>query len=189
MESTKQKLPENVTIFFKNLSKLLETKLLFFGSVQRQDYFPGNSDIDVDIFTENISSTLAKMQHFLHINKKKFKKIIWRLNDEKKTFVRGYKVMYNSPDGLFSAEFSIYDEKFKQDVLREHLMKTKLPFYAYWMLIAIKFLYYKLKLLSRETFTYLKKKIMSLMIGLPDDQFIVLDSNIETIKYYDYDVL
>ena len=72
METTKNKLPENITIFFKNLSELLDTKLLFFGSVQRNDYFPGSSDIDVDIFTDNIPSTIYKMQHYLHIDKKKF---------------------------------------------------------------------------------------------------------------------
>jgi len=189
MESTKQKLPENVTIFFKNLSNLLETKLLYFGSVQREDYFPGNSDIDVDIFTENVSSTLAKMQHFLHMSKDKFKKFIWRLNNKKKTLVKGHKVMYKSSDGSFAAEFSIYDEKFKQDILREHLMKTQLPFYASFMLIVLKFFYYKLKIIPSETFSYLKKKIMTFMIGMPDDQFLVLDSKIETIKYHNYDVL
>ena len=89
MESTKQKLPENVTIFFKNLSNLLETKLLYFGSVQREDYFPGNSDIDVDIFTENVSSTLAKMQHFLHAKKIFQSKLLL------------YKLFFKSGKGIF----------------------------------------------------------------------------------------
>jgi hypothetical protein len=129
------------------------------------------------------------MQHFLNINKKKFKKFVWRLHDKNRTLAHGYKVMYKNPDGTFAAEFSIYNEKFKQGVLDEHISKISLPFYASWMLIILKFLYYKLKIVDKSIFTYLKKKIMSLMIGLPDDEFIVLDSKPTTIKNHDYDVL
>jgi hypothetical protein len=97
--------------------------------------------------------------------------------------------MYRSLDGSFSAEFSIYNEKFKQTILDEHLQKTKLPFYVSWMLIVLKFLYYKLKLIDKTTFSYYKKKIMGFMIGLPDDQFVVFDSNPSTIKNRTYDIL
>jgi len=189
METTKNKLPEKVTTFFNNLSELIGTKLLFFGSVQRDDYFPGDSDIDVDVFTDNVPSTMSKMQHFLHINKDKFKKFVWRLNDEKRTLVHGHKVMYKSPDGLFSAEFSIYNEKVKESILVEHIKKTELPFYACWMLILLKIIYYKMHLLDETTFGYIKKQIMSIMIGLPRDEFVVLYSKTIPIKHTHYDVL
>lgn len=189
METTKNKLPENVSIFFNNLSEILDKKLLFFGSIQRNDYLPGKSDIDVDIFTDNVHSTITKMQYYLQINKKKFKRFVWRLNNKNRTLADGYKVMYRSFDGSFSAEFSIYNEKFKQTILDEHLQKTTLPFYASWMLIVLKFLYYKLKLMDKKNFSYYKKKIMSFMIGLPDDQFVVFDSNPTTIKNHNYDIL
>lgn len=189
METTKIKLPKNSEVFFKNLRSLLQTKLYFFGSIQRYDYFPGSSDIDVDVFSDNISSTISKMQHFLHINKRKFKKLVWRLNNPNQTLVRGHKVMYKSPDGSFSAEFSIYDEKFKKEILEEHNRKTELPFYASWALIVLKFFYYKLHLLDQKIFSYMKKQIMSLMIGLPRDEFIVVDSKTYRVKNPDYDVL
>ena len=189
METTKIKLPRNAEVFFENLQSILQTKLYFFGSVQRYDYFPGSSDIDVDIFTDNIPSTISKMQHFLHMNKRKFKKFVWRLHNPDRTFARGYKVMYKSPDGSFVAEFSIYDEKFKKEILEEHLRKTELPFYASWALIVLKFFYYKLKLLDDKNFSYMKKTIMSLMIGLPRDEFIVVDSKTYRVKNPDYDVL
>jgi hypothetical protein len=188
METTKQKLPENVKIFFNNLSNLLDTKMLFFGSIQRTDYFPGSSDIDVDIFTDNVRSTINKLQHHLNLNKTHFKNFVWRLNTKDKQLVPGHKVMYKSPDGSFAAEFSIYNEKHKQSVLDEHLKKTNLPFYATWMLIVLKFLFYELKVVDKYTFMYLKKKIMSFMIGLPDDQFVVLDSNHKTIKHHRYEI-
>jgi len=179
METIKNNIPENVDIFFKNLSELLETKLYFFGSIQRNDYFPGSSDIDVDIFTDNIPSTIYKMQHFLNMNKNDFKKFVWRLNDKTRTFTHGYKVMYKNLDGAFAAEFSIYDEKYKQDILNEHIRKISLPFYASLMLIVLKFFYYKLKMIDKKFFIYLKRKIMSFMIGLPDDEFIILEPKID----------
>ena len=50
METTKNDLPPNTKKFFYNLSEYLDTKLLYYGSVQRSDYVPGKSDIDVIIF-------------------------------------------------------------------------------------------------------------------------------------------
>jgi predicted nucleotidyltransferase len=182
METTKNKLPENITIFFKNLSEILDTKLFFFGSIQRDDYFPGKSDIDVDIFTDNIHSTIVKMQHYLQLNKNQFKRFIWHLNNKNKTLAHGYKVMYKNSKNNFSAEFSIYNEKFKQYILNEHLQKTTFPFYISWMLIILKFLYYKFEIIDKYTFSYLKKKIMSFMIGLPDDKFVVIDYKQTIIK-------
>ena len=60
MEKINNKLPDDVEKFFKSLSKYIEKPLYFYGSVQRSDYFPGSSDIDVDIFTDNVNSTISK---------------------------------------------------------------------------------------------------------------------------------
>lgn len=174
METTKNDLTPYISQFFTRLSKYLDKKLLFFGSVQRQDYFPGSSDIDVDIFTDNVSSTISKLQHFLKVSKSHFKKFVWRLNKSNR-LANGYKIMYKEPENNFAAEFSIYDDKFKKDVLEEHNAKTILPFYASTLLIILKFLFYKLHLIPDKLYTFTKKKILSLMIGLPDDEFIVLD--------------
>jgi hypothetical protein len=175
METTKNKLPEKVERFFKNLSEYLDTKILYYGSVQRKDYFEGKSDIDVDIFTDNPNSIINKMQHFLNVSRKRFKKIVWRLNSNNQV-VYGHKIYYKSPSNDFQVEFSIYDEKYKKGVLDEHLKKIVLPFYAIWMLYLLKFLYYQLHIVNHNTFTYIKRKIMTLGIGLPDDDFIVLES-------------
>ena len=74
METTKNDLPSDTKKFFYNLSDYLDTKLLYYGSVQRSDYVPGKSDIDVDIFTDNADSLKSKLQHFLHLKKNSFKK-------------------------------------------------------------------------------------------------------------------
>jgi hypothetical protein len=176
METTKNKLPENVKIFFNDLSKYLDTKLLFYGSIQRQDYFPGSSDIDVDVFTDNIESTMSRMQHFLHVKKSSFKKIIWRLSHNGE-MIHGRKIMYKNPVLDISVEFSIYDNKNKKGVLEQHLKKTVIPFYATILLFIIKKLYYDLHILSLSSYKYLKMKILSTCIGLPDEQFLVLNVN------------
>ncbi len=182
METTKNKLSEHEIHFFKKLSSYLGTNFLFFGSVQRRDYFPGNSDIDVDNFTENEKSTMIKIQHFLKVPKNTFKKVVWKIKDNGKT-VKGYKFtykdpsIYENPSKKFRVEFSIYNEKYKDDVLKQHIKKTVLPFYATWMLIIIKFLFYELGILSKEWYSYMKHKILSLAIGYPEDDFVVLDED------------
>ena len=54
METTKNEIPEYNNIFFEKLKNYLDMKIYFFGSVQRNDYFPKSSDIDVALFTDNI---------------------------------------------------------------------------------------------------------------------------------------
>ena len=76
MENTKNKLLPYESDFFDKLSNYLETPLYFYGSIQRDDYFPGKSDIDVDIFTENMHSTISKMQNFLNVDKNNFIKFV-----------------------------------------------------------------------------------------------------------------
>jgi hypothetical protein len=173
METTKNQLPENIKNFFKDLSNYLDNKLLFYGSVQRNDYFPGMSDIDVDIFTENENATIVKMQHFLHVKKDKFKKVVWRLNNNNK-IATGHKIMYNNKEENFSVEFSIYNERLREDVLKEHIKKTTIPFYASWSLVILKIFFYNLNLMDHRTFRYLKNKLLTTCIGYNEDEFVVL---------------
>ena len=60
METTKNIMPEYNRIFFEKLKNYLDMKIYFFGSIQRDDYFPKNSDIDVALFTHNIKSTITQ---------------------------------------------------------------------------------------------------------------------------------
>ena len=170
METTKHPIPENAKRFFNNLSDYLEIKLLYFGSIQRNDYFPGRSDIDVDVFTSNVESTIVKMQQYMNAPKEKFKKVVWKLayNDR---IVYGYKMAYKTEN--FMAEFSIYDEKYKEDVIFEHMSKSVLPFYITWMLLILKVLHYNFEIVDREWFAYFKNQIMNVCLGTKE-VFIIL---------------
>jgi hypothetical protein len=174
METTKNELPQKTKDFFYHLSDYLDTKLLYFGSVQRSDYVPGKSDIDVDVFTENEYSLMTKMQHFLHVSKKDFKKVAWILNGIP---IYGYKLNYVNEKKGINAEFSIYNEKFKEFILLEHNKKQELPFYITVLLYILKFFYYQFPILDKKTFGFYKRFILNNLLGDPTNtRFLVLDS-------------
>ncbi len=174
METTKNDLPKNVKKFFYELSEYLDTKLLFFGSVQRYDYVPGKSDIDVDIFSDNEYSLMNKMQHFLHVNKNDFQKVVWII---KGTTTYGYKLKYVNEKEKIMAEFSIYNDKFKDIIIKEHNSKHILPIYVTWLLYVLKFFYYQIPLFDSKTFAYLKRVILNGALGEEiDGKFLVLNS-------------
>lgn len=173
METTKNDLPPNVKKFFYNLSEYLDTKMLYFGSVQRSDYVPGKSDIDIDIFTDNENSIMTKMQHFLGSPKSDFKSVVWIINEVP---VYGYKIKYSNPEEQIEAEFSIYNEQFKDLVIKEHTRKFILPFYITIMLYILKFFHYTIPLLSKKKYSSGKRFILTKCIGEDYDKFIVLDS-------------
>jgi len=173
METTRNEMPEYNKMFFEKLKNYLDTKIYFFGSVQRSDYFLFGSDIDVAIFTDNIKSTMTKLQNFLNTERSNFKKFVWRLNYDN-SLVEGYKIMHKDPQHNFVVEISIIDEKYKESVLVEYNGKKNLPFYATCALILIKYMFYKLNIIPAEWYTYLKKIILSVLIFKKRDDYVVL---------------
>ena len=171
METTKNEMPPYAKKYFLKLGIYLDTPIYYFGSIQRDDYFPNSSDIDADIFTDNESSLIIKMQNFFGIEKSKFKKFVYRLHKTQK-IVYGHKVKYEDPKNNFFTEISIYNEKYKDDVLLEHNSKSILPFYVTILLIILKFFYYKLQILPEENYDFFKKIIMNYMVEGEDVEFV-----------------
>ena len=165
MEYTKNEMPEFHKTFFKKLKRYLDTKIYFFGSVQRLDYFPYASDIDVDIFTDNESSTILKLQDFLKIDKNNIKNFIFMTNLTN-TVIYGRKLKYEDESNNLSVEICVFNENIKEIVLKEHLIKNSMPIYVSILLIIIKFLYYKLHILPYSTFIYVKRFIMNTFDGI-----------------------
>ena len=164
METTKNKLSEYEENFFFKLSNYLDTKLYFYGSIQRNDYFPGSSDIDVDVFSDNMTTTISKLQHFFGVKKSEFKKIVYKVRTSNK-IIHGYKYKYNDPLNKLNTEFSIYDEKYKDVVLLEHGSRIIIPFYISWMLIILKYLYYNVCIIPKKIYYYLKNKVIDSVDG------------------------
>jgi hypothetical protein len=172
MEKTKNKLSENQKLFFKNLSKYLNTKLYFYGSIQRFDFFKNKSDIDVCIFTDNMQTTKSKLASFLNISKKKFKKFIYNLHKTNK-IVKGEKLEYTDEEKNIHVEFSIYNIKDKENVLKEYLSKTDLPFYVTWILLVLKFFYYSIPILPKSIYLEMKRFTMNYLVEGQDAEFVV----------------
>jgi predicted nucleotidyltransferase len=122
METTKNELTARQKKFLSGLSNYLDTTFYYFGSIQRDDYVKGQSDIDIDIFTDNEESIMTKLSHYLRISKKSFRKIVWKLRNNNKVAL-GYKVKFEND--FIIAEFSIYNEKIKKEIVRERDFDNK----------------------------------------------------------------
>jgi predicted nucleotidyltransferase len=174
METTKNEMPPYAKYFFNKLSIYLDNKMYYFGSIQRNDYFPKSSDIDVDLFTDNETSTIIKLQNFLGIKRDEFKKFVYKLHKSNK-LVHGYKVKYKDEINKFSTEISIYNEKNKEDVLLEHNSKVHLPCYISVMLIVLKYFYYDLQFLSKDVYKSLKKFVIDNLVEGRPSEFVTTE--------------
>ena len=68
METTINELTPYEKDFFTNLRNYIDKPLYFYGSIQRNDYFPGKSDIDIAIFTDNETSTIFLLGNYLNLD-------------------------------------------------------------------------------------------------------------------------
>ena len=154
--STKNNLTIQEQRLINGLREYLDTELYFYGSIQRNDYIAGKSDIDVAIFTDNEKSVMLKMQNYLHVDKSKFRKVLWKLK-QNNTITYGYKLKYNRNNMVF--EFAIYNEKSKQDVINFQDTTILIPFYITWLLQILKLLYYQLHIIPYNWYMDFKKLI------------------------------
>jgi hypothetical protein len=173
METTKNKLSPYASIFFNKLRNYLETTIYFYGSIQRSDYVHNKSDIDVDIFTENVHSTITKLQNFFDVDKHKFKKFIYKIESN---VIIGYKISIKKPEYHFRTEISIFDEKFKHLILYEHTRKFHLPFFVSLIIIILKFFYYQIGIIPVEYFKYIKEYLINISFEKPSE-FLIVDCN------------
>lgn len=158
METTKNKLSPYENDFFENLRNYIDKPIYFYGSVQRYDYFPQLSDIDIDIFTDNIGSTIILLQNFLNVNKEDINKSFYKVDKQNKV-IPGYKIKYIDKNKHLQVEISLYEDKYKQIILLEHNSKNALPFYIIIPLIILKILYYKLEILPGYYYSKYKKML------------------------------
>lgn len=173
--TTKNKLTYEEQKLVDGLSEYLDTELYYYGSIQRNDYVAGKSDIDVAIFTDNEKSVMLKLQNYLHVDKSNFRKVLWKLK-QNDNITYGYKLKYETKTMHF--EFAIYNIKSKKDVIAFQDTTILIPFYVTWILQILKLLYYQLKILPYNWYMDLKRNIFTW--GTDDghaEQFIVLKND------------
>ena len=170
MEPLKNRFTERQRQFFSNLSNYIGEDIYFYGSVMRFDYIKGKSDIDICIFTNNVSSTLHKLSVFLNIPRQQFKKIILKIENK---VVHGSKTAFENTEDDIDVEISVFDETYKEQVLMDN--ERNIPIYKLVILYIIKICYYVLDIISGENYKQLKRFIMN----DNEKKFIVMDNFIE----------
>jgi predicted nucleotidyltransferase len=157
MEDIKDRLGDYKYNFFYNLQNYLNTELIFFGSIKRIDFFEKASDIDIIIITENVKSLLSKIQNYLNIDKNSIQKIVQQYSIYDKRIISGYKLKYkdNNNSDLFF-DILIYDDKYREDVMKNVDDINNLPLYIIIILYILKLFYYRLALISSSTYNNLK---------------------------------
>ena len=174
METTKNKLSAYEKEFFYKMRSYIDKPIYFYGSIQRDDYFPQLSDIDIDIFSDNEFSTLTMLQNYLNLSKNEFKKSIYKMNTTN-TVIPGYKTKYFDTINKLTIEISVYNDKYKDDILEEHLSKFNLPFYIIFILVILKILHYNLGMLPIVYYSKFKKLLTNKYFDNNTAEFVIID--------------
>lgn len=174
-----QKLTLQQQIFLEQLKSYIDKPLYFYGSILRKDYFPGYSDIDIDIFTDNPSSTILLLTSFLNMSNKDVSKTVYKM-DTSHNVIRGHKVKYANE--FIEVEFSIYEEKNKDEILKQHLKKQYLPFYILWTLYVLKFIYYTIGIVPQKIYTTCKSWLIDSIYDYQPTEFITLDKSVFVVE-------
>jgi len=153
-----KRLTEYQKDFFDKLSVYIDKPIYFYGSINRNDYLPGKSDIDIDIFTDNESSTISMLCTYLNLNKSSFRKSLYKINSK---MVYGYKGNYEDELNNIKVEISIYNNKYKYIVLQDQEDSRILPLYVTILLLIVKFLFYNLGVISKQTYAKCKRYLMN----------------------------
>ena len=131
MEEIKHRLGDYKYYFFKNLQNYLDTELLFYGSIKREDYFENASDVDITIINDNVSSILSKLTNYLYIDKSNIKQIYQKFTEKSTILVSGYKLKYDNKENntrrFRYGTLAIKNIK-KQQKLNNCLILSKSPF-------------------------------------------------------------
>jgi predicted nucleotidyltransferase len=171
MNQIRESLPKSVKDFFNKLSQYLDTELYFYGSINRSDYIHGKSDIDIAIFTDNENSTIAQLQHFLHVKRDAFDKVVWKLNGK---MIYGYKIKCEKNIDI-KCEIAIYNNDYKGILLDEFKTYNYVPFHLAILLFLLKTLHYTLPLISKKTYMSYKVYIFNkLLLNKKDTVFFVI---------------
>lgn len=174
MNKIRNDFPQDLKLFFINLQNYLDEKIYFYGSVNRDDYVHNKSDIDVAVFTDNEYSLMTKLQHFLHVKRDAFDKIVWKLNG---IMIYGYKIKCDKHINS-KCEIAIYNKDFENILMEEMNKCNVIPFYISILLCIVKTFYYTIPILNDKTYSLLKRYIFNdLYLNKQNTVFYLLKQN------------
>jgi hypothetical protein len=163
----KNKLSHSTQKTIHGLKTYLDRSIYYYGSVLRPDYVDGESDVDILVFSDNIDSTLSQICQYLRVDRDDVKKTIWHLNQAH--LIHGYKLQYSDANKHVNIEISVFNERNQKEIIDDHLSVLSLPAYILYLLYIVKFLHYRLHLISKPMYNILKRFIMGEMMGRYDE--------------------
>ena len=174
METTKNDLSPFEQAFFQKLREYLSVPIYFYGSIQRDDYFPQLCDIDIDIFSHNEKDTIFKLQNYLNLERSDIKQFVYKI-DKANVLVSGYKTIYKDNKNKLIVEIAVFNEKFKDVILTEHKSKFNMPYYIIYILIFLKILHYNSCILPVFYYSMFKKILTNTLFDGNKSEFVVVE--------------
>jgi hypothetical protein len=156
LEEVKEKLTKPQYDFFLQLKEQIDLPLYFLGSITRSDYIKDKSDLDIEIFTDNINTPKIKIEYLFDYYQRKDKNsfIVFEINNVK---ISGYKYYFQDKQRGIRFDFTIYNLASKNTVLYHRNIEKNIPYLFSIFLFMIKFLYYHLHIISNTTYSNFKK--------------------------------
>ena len=134
------------------LEQFTNSKIHFCGSIKRDDYFIGKSDIDVYLITPNVHDTLFKIREFINCPNHKAYYAKWLGQFTIDNLPQEYTfegLCIKFKNRIIKLDINIYDEKYRQNLKLYHDSKHKtLSPFLVCCLIMLKSLYYNINLIS-----------------------------------------
>ena len=182
LEEIKNKLTKYQYDYFTELKEHIDLPIYFYGSISREDYVKNKSDLDVEVFTNNIKATKIKIEHLFNYyqikNENRF--IAFDFNNKP---ISGYKYFFKDEIRGLQFDFIIFNKSCEDILLHQHkIIETQLPFLCSVFLIVMKFLYYNLNIINKETMVYIKRQFWQLYAPYKSD-YKIMDET-EYIHYY-----
>ena len=110
---------------------------------------------------------IHKLSYYLHIDKKKIKKIFLNIknNSNKYEIIYCYKVYYKNTKLNLILEITICNEKYKKVILNHYIQGFSIPIYIVIILIILKFTFYYLHLIPFKIYHKYKQIIIDIGTG------------------------
>ena len=145
LSSVAHRLTESQYLFFSSLERTLHLPLYFYGSIQRVDYFPSHSDIDVAVLSDNVAHTVSLLHPYGTVTE------MAQQYGTNPRVIRGHKVTV--PQSFDILVFSKQDSHYVLSNLHD---SNTMPLSVVCGLLLLKHIHYTLGFLSKPTYTYLK---------------------------------
>jgi hypothetical protein len=193
LEQIKNKLTKYQYEHFLELKEFLDLPLYFMGSIMRKDYIKGKSDLDVEIFTDNIRSTKLKIESKFNFYDRKEENafIVYHINNIP---FSGYKYCNKiklKDDSYIMYDLTLCNYVSKDIVLYNRFIESDMPFINLVFINILKFLYHYLNIIDNPTYSRLKRYNLLLVnpnttgaVKLQEYEYKKLYNDIKTNKKY-----